>query len=250
MFLKSQKASVTTVLHAQEQPGSKGKQQKPSGFEMAEVLNKYETNYLQIITILLIKLKQNHPAVYYHVKQTIMQPYLHLCRKSRMPDHELNQNCAFPKTPGEVDYISQFSKVPKQEHLPMFSILSLDKKGYNSLANANMESTLTNAFHRSSMRNSQISSTNLMRESLIKIVLVHRRCLINKRKESKSASKEESMGKGSSKSKYQKYLCSHLHDFKEFLSQELRSEGKEGVASPSNNEPMENQFRKNLKIIC
>jgi hypothetical protein len=52
---------------------------------MNEILNIYETSYLQIVTILLVKLKQNYPTVYYRAKKRIMSPYLHLCSKARMP---------------------------------------------------------------------------------------------------------------------------------------------------------------------
>jgi hypothetical protein len=51
-----------------------------------------------------------------------------------------------------------------------------------------------------------------MRDSLVKIMLLHRRCVANKKK---SLTKEE----GNSKHKYLRYLCPHLLQFKGFLNQ-------------------------------
>jgi hypothetical protein len=58
VFLKTHKQSATELQPAQQLP--RGAPKRATNLEMNEILNKYETSYLQIITILLIRLKQNY----------------------------------------------------------------------------------------------------------------------------------------------------------------------------------------------
>jgi hypothetical protein len=52
-----------------------------------------------------------------------------------------------------------------------------------SFTNANLENTLSNTFNYNNLNNDSgyKKGSNLMRDSLIKIVLIHRRCVINKK---------------------------------------------------------------------